>query len=395
MQYFERKIYKKIISRINDKEIFVITGMRRVGKTTLLKMIYDKVDSENKAFFDVENPLDQRLFQEIDYNNIWANLEERGIVKNEKAYLFLDEIQAYPNIVKVIKYLYDHYDVKFFVTGSSSFYLKNLFPESLAGRKLVFEMFPLDFEEFLMFKHVKTDFNKTFKAKDKQKNFIRFEQTKKYYDEYLNFGGFPQVVLADNHKMKKEYLKEIFKSYFEKDVQFMADFHEISAFRELLLLLLQRVGSKLDVAKLAREIGLARPTVYSYISFLEGTYFIQLLKPFSKNVDREVSGAKKVYFCDTGIVNHIGKVDAGNLFENAVLNNLRNFEKQNYYEKRIGGEIDFILPEEKIALEVKNKGSQFDLKKLAQNAKTLEMRQHYIVTKEFVKEYGFICAQDL
>jgi predicted AAA+ superfamily ATPase len=75
----------------------------------------------------------------------------------------------------------------------------------------------------------------------------------------------------------------------------MADFRQINSFRDLLLLLLQRVGSKLEISKLASEIGISRETVYSYLSFLEGTYFIFLLSPFSRNMDREVSGTKKVY----------------------------------------------------------------------------------------------------
>ena len=133
---FHRKLLDNIEPKLDSKEIIVITGMRRVGKTTLLQMIYDRVASSNKAFLDIENILEQRTFEEVDYNNIWANLRAYGVTNEEKAYIFLDEIQAMPQIVKAIKYLYDHYDVKFFLTGSSSFYLKNLFPESLAVERL-------------------------------------------------------------------------------------------------------------------------------------------------------------------------------------------------------------------------------------------------------------------
>ena len=155
---YKRRLYTDIEKRIEDKEIIVVTGMRRVGKTTLLRMIYDEIKSKNKLFLDIENTINQKIFEEEDYDNIWANLKPFGITDLEKAYVFLDEIQSKPDIVKSIKYLYDHYDIKFFLTGSSSFYLKNLFPESLAGRKNIFELYPLNFSEFLMFKEQKKEF---------------------------------------------------------------------------------------------------------------------------------------------------------------------------------------------------------------------------------------------
>ena len=100
------------------------------------------------------------------------------------------------------------------------------------------------------------------------------EKVMKFFEEYLAFGGFPQVVLADDESKKKLFLKDIFTSYFEMDVRKMADFRQMSAFRDMLLLLMQRVGSKLEISKLSSEIGVSRETVYSYLSFLEGSYFI-------------------------------------------------------------------------------------------------------------------------
>ncbi|MCH8010919.1 MAG: ATP-binding protein [Candidatus Marinimicrobia bacterium] len=104
---------------------------------------------------------------------------------------------------------------------------------------------------------------------------------KKHYEEYLTFGGFPQVVLTEDESQKQRYLSDIFTSYFEKDVRVMADFRRMSAFRDLLFLLMQRVGSKLEITKLSSEVGVSRETVYSYISFLEATYVLFLLPPFT------------------------------------------------------------------------------------------------------------------
>ncbi len=392
---YQRKIHIKIEQQLEYKEIVVLTGMRRVGKTTLLKMIYEKLESKNKIFLDIENLINQRVFEEIDFDNIWNNLSSLGIRKTEKAYIFLDEIQAFPKIVKAIKYLYDHYDIKFFVTGSSSYYLKNLFPESLSGRKIVFELYPLDFEEFLLFKGFAREFEINFKEKEKSRNYIAFEKTKNLYEEFMLFGGFPQVVLADTMEQKKAYLNDIFTSYFEKDVKSLADFKQIGALRDLILLLLQRIGSKVDISKIASTLSLSRHTIYSYLLFLEQTYFISLITPYSKNVDREISGTRKVYACDTGFVNLFARVDQGNLFENAVYNCVRHFGKVNYYQKRTGAEIDFILPELDTTLEVKTKADQRDIDKLKALSGKLGFKESYVISKEFVDFENVISVVDL
>jgi predicted AAA+ superfamily ATPase len=401
--HFERKILKALRERIDTPEIVVVTGMRRVGKTTALRIIHDEIPSRNKAFIDIENPIDQRIFEEKDFNNIWANLQAYGISVREKAYLFLDEIQAMPDIVKAVKYLYDHAGngapappgVKFFLTGSSSYYLKNLFPESLAGRKRIFELHPLDFEEFLIFRGQSRPFFETLAAKERGKNSIRFEKERKLYDEYLTWGGFPQVALTDDPRDKAAQLSDIIKSYFEKDVRLISDFRHISQFRDLLLLLLKRSGSRLDVTKLASEASLSRDTVYSYLTFLQGTYLIDLISPYTLNRDREISGTKKVYVCDNGFLNYFGKVDDGALLGNAVYLNLRQYGEIRYYQRRTGRELDFILPGIQSGIEVKQTGDAHDARRVATLGKTLKLREQYVVTRKFSDLPGLIPAQDL
>ncbi len=389
---YPRKLTPVLIREIASPRIVVLTGMRQTGKTTLMRQIFDQVKSRNKIFLEMENPLNQALFEEKNYDNVLLNLKEVGINPQEKSYIFLDEIQIVPGIARVIKYLFDHYQIKFFLTSSSSFYLKNLFPESLAGRKTIYELFPLTFEEFLIFKEKGKKFFVDFPRKAKEKNKIAYEIYKKLHEEYLKFGGFPGVVVERENKGK--VLEDIFKSYFEKDVRTLADFREITKLRDLILLIANRVGSKIEISKIASEIGISRETVYSYLDFLEKTYFISLISPFSKSLNGEVRGAKKVYFSDVGLLNYLGKTGEGVVFENAVFQNIKNLGKINYYEKYKGPEIDFII-NGKIAIEVKTHGDSGDIKKLARTVKKLKIKKYYVVTKNYLEHPRAILGVDV
>lgn len=394
MKIYKRNILPSLLKEINLPRVVILLGMRQVGKTTLMKQIYDNIKYGSKIFLDLENPLYQKIFEEENYENIIYNLKNLGFKIEKKSFIFLDEVQLMPDIVKPVKYLFDHYKIKFFLTGSSSFYLKNLFPESLAGRKVIYELFPLNFQEFLIFKEKDKKFNKTFSEKANNKNEISYEIYKKYFEEYLEFGGFPAVVIEKEIKRKMQILEDIFKSYFEKDVRTLADFREIGKLRDLILLLSNRVGSKIEISKISSELGISRETVYSYINFLENTYFIFLLKPFSKTINGEVRGAKKVYFCDSGILNYLGNSNKGILFENAVYHNLRRYGKINYYEKYKGPEIDFIL-NKNIGFEAKIKAAEYDFKRLKRISENLKLKEYYLISKDYVDLNNLILAQDL
>jgi uncharacterized protein len=391
---YSRKIEKDLKKQINTAEIIVLTGMRRTGKTTLMRVVFDAISDKNKVFLDLENPLNRKIFEEENYDNIWRNLEKFGVSDKDRVYIFLDEIQLMPKISSAVKYLYDHFAAKFFLTGSSSYYLKNLFSESLAGRKIIFELYPLDFEEYLVFQGEALKPEKTFKEREDGKNRIDFEMRKKYYEDFVRYGGFPGVVLEKNVGQKEKKLNDIFTSYFEQDVKTLADFKNLSKIRDLIILLAARAGSKVEITKLASELGTARETIYHYLSFLEKTFFISLVSPFSRNPDREVSGARKAYLCDSGILNMIGGASSGAVFENAVFGNLKKYGSVNYYQRRTGAEIDFILNKE-IGFEVKNKGSAGDFKKLGGMAETLKLKEWYVVSKEYSQEKGIILAADM
>lgn len=391
---YKRQIFDKLLPELETKEIMVITGMRRVGKTTALNYLYDLVESENKAKFDFENPLHRKIFEEENYDTVWNNLKQFNISNQYKSYLFLDEVQNLPTLSRVIKYLYDHWDVKFVLTGSSSYYLRNLFPESLSGRKIVFEMYPLNFSEFLIFKNIDREVNYDLDQKAKLKNKIAHARLIPYYEEYIAFGGFPSVVLEENQDRKMKLISEIFTSYFEIDAKNLSDFRDISKLRDLILMLAVRVGSRLDINKLAKELSVSRETVYNYISFLEQTYFISLLSKFSSSVDRQAAGSKKLYFCDSGVAGVLGRLSEGAMFEQSVFQNLRERHKLSYYNKGESNEIDFIM-DEQLALEAKVNPSRRDLDHLRKRVKSLKLDKEYIISLKYSDEREVILAIDL
>jgi hypothetical protein len=195
----------------------------------------------------------------------------------------------------------------------------------------------------------------------------------------MEFGGFPEVVLTQDHGTKKLILKNIFASFFEKDIRVFNELKDVKELRDLIILLGPRNGNILDVTRLASELGINRLKVYSYLEFLEGIFFLKLIPKFTHSIDRSVAGGKKVYFSDTGILNLVTKTSTGQLLETTVANQLQHYGKVAFYNKRNTAEIDFILNDE-IALEVKQKAIEPDIRKLEKLAHTLSIQKYYIVS---------------
>lgn len=381
--FFPRSIYPSLKEHLKNKQMTVITGMRRTGKTTLVKQLIEETGSKNKLYLDLERIDNRELFSQANYDSVIRALEQRGLNPKEKVYLALDELQLAPNLPSVLKYLYDHYDVKCIVTGSSSYYLKNLFSESLAGRKKVFELFPLNFGEFLTFKGV------TWSKQEKLPsafNHAEYERVKTYYEEYIQYGGFPEVVLASNVQDKKDLLADIISSYINIDIKTLADFRSQEHIYNLMKMLAARAATRLDHSKLSRLTGISRPTVINYLDFLEKTYLITRLHVIAKRPDREIVKAKKVYICDNGIMNTLADVSSGVKFENAVFNQLRHYGELSYYSLKIGREIDFIL-DGKTAFEVKESPITPDKQALDELAKQAEIPQAHLVGRAAVPRF--------
>lgn len=373
--FIERKIFAGLKKHMAVKQATVITGMRRSGKTTLVKELLKLCGSKNQLYLDLQRLDIRELFAEKNYDNIIMALAERGLNLKERAFIGLDEIQLLPGAVGAIKYLYDNYYLKFIITGSSSFYLKNLFSESLAGRKKIFELFPLDFGEWLAFKgiaHKERDFwQLDFRVSE-------YERLKFYYEEYIHFGGFPEVVLANTEEQKHDLLNDIISSFINIDIKLLADFRDSRAIYNLVKLLAARAGNKLDYSKLSGITGLSRSTVHDYVDLFEKSYLIKRLQVFTSNSEREIVKVPKIYFYDNGLLNVLAEANSGVQFENAVFTELHHFGDLCYFSLKNGREIDFILNKE-IAVEVKETPVLTDEKKLQELCKSLKIKKYRLV----------------
>jgi predicted AAA+ superfamily ATPase len=375
---FSRDIYASLEAHLYKRQVTVLTGMRRVGKSTAVKHLLEKSAHITKLYLDCERIEIRTLLNKPNYEEIKEELELLGIQFSKPCLIALDEIQLVENLPSLIKYLYDTYNVKFIVTGSSSYYMKNTFSESLSGRKKIFEMYPLSFKEFLVFKKLWAPaFGRyqwqLFKA-------AWYNRVAGFYKEYITYGGFPEVVLQKRPAEKRDLLLDIVNSYVELDVKLLSDYAAGEELYKLVKLLAARSGNKVDYSKLANISGINRQKIASYIQLLEQTYLVYQLPPFTRNIDREISQQKKLYFSDNGILNILSdnKLSSGQVFENAVAAQLHPLGDLQYYQKKTGQEIDFVFNND-TAIEVKETPTIQDLNTLTQRATGVKLSKQFLV----------------
>lgn len=373
---YQRSIFPILEKHLSEKEVTVITGMRRVGKTTALQFLMEKTPHHNKLYLDLERLEDRAIFTQKNFSEIQADLEIKGIDFTKPSVIALDEVQLIPEVASFIKYYHDHFPVKFITSGSSSYYLRHHFTESLAGRKQVFEMYPLDFQEFLHFREVDAEPLVKFRLQPYRRTL--YAMFKSHFEEFIQYGGFPQVALADTADKKIRFLKDVLNSYIELDVKLLADYSVIDDLYKLVSLLASRIGNKLDYTKIGVILGINRHKIKEYIHLLERTYFLHLVRPFSGSMDRAIAQQQKVYLADTGLVSQLAQIDSGSLFENAIAVQLLRSGSLNYFQLKTGQEIDFIL-DQKTAVEVKETPTPKDLKTLHDRASSLGLSDCWLI----------------
>ena len=310
---------------------------------------------ENVFYFDLE------LKELLDLCNkgaeeVYKYLLQKNADEKKTIYLIVDEIQYLEDPTNFIKIFRDHYpDIKLIVSGSSAFEIKRKFKQSLAGRTVSFELYPLSFEEFLIFKE------KSYKLSENNTETINKELVG-LAEEYIKFGGYPQIVLENSEEKKKTYLSQIINTYIRKDIRDIGNIRNISSFNKLLEVLASQSGQLLNVLELSNTLGINRETVSEYLDLLENTFIIKRIKPFHKNLRSELTKNPKVFIMDTGIMHllwlkEFPKIIFGNSFETFVfLELVKSGKSINFWRTKNKEEVDFIINEKKTyAIETKNK----------------------------------------
>jgi len=386
MKYYYRTIEKNLRDALTRKEAIFILGARQVGKTTLMKHLMKDFADNTTLYFDLENPSNLSIINK-GANEFLAFLSSQELAKNKTNYIFIDEIQYADDFSSLIKYFVDHHSdrYKFVLSGSSSLQIRKKFKESLVGRKIIFELYPLSFSEFCAFKDEPVLSKKLIEIDpyNIEEDPLRFENEKmrNLLKEFLLYGGFPKVVLEKKKEDKIRDLEDIVKSYIMKDIRHIFNLEKIEQFNHLIKLLAVFMGKELNISKLSNETKLHKQTLEHYLNALESGYITKLIKPYHNNLATELRKTPKCYFIDNGIrnflVSNFGELeyrsDRGELLENFVFSQLLKqsdpLTKINYWRTKNKQEIDFILQKENklFALEVKwNNGATQNLRKFQQ-----------------------------
>ncbi|MCU0347228.1 MAG: ATP-binding protein [Saprospiraceae bacterium] len=307
----QRSLLPAIENHLSDKRHTIITGARQVGKTSLLKLIFQKLKAEGQQVFQLTLE-DSRVLRSINEHpdQVFEHVPilpkpAQGGDADSRLILLIDEVQYAADPTHFLKFLYDKYEgnVKVVATGSSAFYIDRKFTDSLAGRKRVFQLYPLSMEEYL-----------GFRGNDELLQELAFIQQrpsyvspsmaalKSVFYEYLTFGGYPAVALEPDFSEKKMLLNELKNAYVKRDIAESGVSMEAKFFL-LFQLLADQTGNLVNRNELSKTIQVDTKTVDNYLYVLEKCYHVHLLKPFFRNLQKELTKMPKVYFNDLGLRN--------------------------------------------------------------------------------------------
>ena len=286
-----------LADHLDHPEITMLVGPRQSGKTTILK----RLEAELRAGGQ------KTLWLNLDFEDDFHHVSSQGALLQkihlelgkDGGVVFIDEIQRKENAGLFLKGLYDQgLPWKFVVSGSGSIELKEKISESLAGRKRMFELSTVSFGEFV-------DFKTGYRYTDKLREFFRTEpaKTDQLFREYLMYGGYPRVILADTHQEKLATINEIYRSYLEKDIVYLLRVEKSDSFSNLVRVLASQSGKMVNYSELSATLGLSLATVKIYLWYLEKTFIVWKVTPWFTNIRKEITKAPVYYFRDIGLRN--------------------------------------------------------------------------------------------
>jgi len=346
----KRTLFDQLLKHLKTKEMFLLAGPRQAGKTYLLTQLKDHLIKQGKAvaWFNLDIETDRQFFVSQS-----ALVEQIKLtLGNKPGFVFIDEIQRKENAGLFLKGLYDmNLPYKFIISGSGSLELKEKIHETSTGRKFIFELNTLSFMEFV---HHRTNYL----YEGKPEHFFQTDKitAENLLNEYLNFGGYPRVVLAQTLAEKTLVINEIWQSYLERDIAYLIGLKKTEEFIHLVKVLASQIGQMINVHELSDTLNLAVQTVNLYLWYLEKTYILQRLAPFSRNLRKEITKMPVAYFFDLGLRNFSanefgGLAETGRrgfVFQNLVLRLIKEqIDKSssgiNFWRTQDKAEVDFVV----------------------------------------------------
>lgn len=339
----ERGLYLQEMEKyFMNKDIIFLTGLRRVGKTSILKCFISqllhgrKIQAEHIFYIS----LDLIALEDLSIIDILqAYRQLHKIPSRQKIYLFLDEVTSRENYQQELKNLYDLEAIKIYASSSSASLLKDK-NAYLTGRQRVIEVMPLNFDEYLAFKEIKIK---------KSDSYL----LERYFEEYMSDGGMPEYVLTGDIS----YLQNLIDNVIYKDIIAYHNIKNERVVRDFYKLLMERSGKQLSLNKIAKLLEIGVDTARRYLSYFEDTYLIYTIEKYG-TLNERLKNPKKVYSGDVGLKNVVtGFRDKGAIFENMVFLKIKNQNPSYFYVDGI--ELDF-MTENKILIEVKYNSSLND-----------------------------------
>ncbi len=320
----ERDNLPELINQFDNKQIVFITGLRRIGKTCLMKLSLLHLINKRKVL-----PKHCLYVSMDDYLLLHTSLIDlvesyrtmHRIRSNEKIYLFLDEITFAKDYELQLKNLYDKGYVKIFASSSNASLMREG-KAMLTGRSATFEVMPLNFKEYLTFKNI------VIKKADEHLN-------DSYFREFLSTGGIPEYVKTGDNT----YIRELTDNIIYKDIAAINGIKNIQQLKDFFLLLMERSGKTFSINKVAKVLKISTDTAKRYFDFFCGVYIVHPVVRFGK-LNEQLVSPKKIYACDTGIrTYYTGERDWGSLFENYVYLRIKHLKPSYIYQN--GLELDF------------------------------------------------------
>lgn len=347
-----RHLYKTIGQHFKKyKQVLILLGSRQVGKTTLVKKLFPRAD-----YFLVDNEPIRKILESYDIETY------KTIIKEKSKEIIIDEIHLLSDPGRAIKIIYDQLeDIKIIITGSSSFHIKNKTGESLAGRKIDYDIYPLTFSEYLHQKGIEKNLNfntlnKLINSHEEElKNVAYRFDLKSILNNVLIYGLYPHLV---NSARDEKYLLNFIDSLIFKDILELNLIEDKKLAKDLLKLLAFQISNLINYSELATRLKADQRTIKRYIEIFEQSFILFRLYPYSKNKRDEISKSAKIFFYDTGVRNALigdfsdleSRMDKGALFENFIISELikqNSYLEKNYrlyyWRTKQGSEIDIVL----------------------------------------------------